>query len=214
MIWFLVGSVFLVLFVILEGKRQERKYGRSGGKGGSLMRTGLLEFQRHLEPEKKVEIFVDKRETRFTVQSGDEPTKGGAMPESENATLARRWFTEVWNERSEAAVNELLAPDAAGHMEGGLEVRGPAEFHPVRAALLGAFPDMEVNVDQIISQGDDVVVRWSAKGTHRGEHLGFPASNRAAAFRGMTWLRFQDGKIVEGWDAWNQGRVMRELGAP
>ena len=181
------------------------------------MRTGLLEFQRHLEPEKKVEIFVGKRAgppPRFTVESGDEPTKGGTMPESENATLARRWFTEVWNERSEAAVNELLAPDAAGHMEGGLEVRGPAEFHPVRAALLGAFPDMEVNVDQIISHGDDVVVRWSAKGTHRGEHLGFPASNRAAAFRGMTWLRFRDGKIVEGWDAWNQGRVMRDLGAP
>jgi steroid delta-isomerase-like uncharacterized protein len=213
MIWLLVGSVLLVLFVILEGKRQERKYGRSGGKGGSRMRTGLLEFQRHLEPEKKVEIFVDKRKPRFTVESGDEPTKRGTM-ESENAMLARRWFTEVWNERRESTVNELLAPDAAGHMEGGLEVRGPAEFHPVRAALIGAFPDFELNVDQIIAQGDDVVVRWSAKGTHRGVHLGFPASNRRAAFRGMTWLRFQDGKIVEGWDAWNQGRVMRELGAP
>jgi steroid delta-isomerase-like uncharacterized protein len=136
------------------------------------------------------------------------------MSESGNSALARRWFEEVWNERREAAVNELLAPDAAGHLEGGLEVRGPAEFHPVRTALLGAFPDFEVAVDQVIAQGDDVVVRWSAKGTHRGEDLGFPASNKPASFRGITWLRFKDGKIVEGWDAWNQGRLIQELSAP
>lgn len=136
------------------------------------------------------------------------------MPESRNTALARRWFQEVWNERRETTVAELLAPDAAGHLEGGLEVRGPAEFHPVRAALLGAFPDFEVAVDQVIAQGDDVVVRWSAKGTHRGENLGIPASNRKTGFRGMTWLRFRDGLIVEGWDAWNQGRLMQDLQSP
>ncbi len=136
------------------------------------------------------------------------------MPESRNTVLARRWFQEVWNERRESTVAELLAPDAVGHMEGGLEVRGPAEFHPVRAALLGAFPDFEVAVDQVIAQGDDVVVRWSAKGTHRGENLGIPASNRKTDFRGMTWLRFRDGLIVEGWDAWNQGRLLQDLQTP
>jgi steroid delta-isomerase-like uncharacterized protein len=207
---FLVLVVLVVLVVILEGRRQGRKYGRS--RDGNLMRTGLLEFQRHLEPERKVEILLERRERTAEVESG-QGRKGGDMSAT-NVGLARRWFQEVWNERREATVNELLAPDALGHMEGGLEVRGPAEFHPVRAALLGAFPDIEVSVDQIIAQGDDVVVRWSAKGTHRGEHLGFPASNRPAAFRGMTWLRFQDGRIVEGWDAWNQGRVLRDLGAP
>jgi steroid delta-isomerase-like uncharacterized protein len=141
-------------------------------------------------------------------------TREAVMSESENSALARRWFDEVWNERREETVTELLAPDAAGHLEGGLEVCGPAEFHPVRAALLGAFPDFDVVVDQVIAQGDDVAVRWSAKGTHRGESLGIPASNRPAAFRGMTWLRFRDGRIVEGWDAWNQGRLLQDLQAP
>lgn len=136
------------------------------------------------------------------------------MSESGNSALARRWFEEVWNERREATVNDLLTPDAAGHLEAGLEVRGPAEFLPVRAALLGAFPDFEVTVDQIIAQGDDVVVRWSAKGTHRGEHLGIPTSKKSASFRGMTWLRFRNGRIIEGWDAWNQGRLLQDLQAP
>ena len=136
------------------------------------------------------------------------------MPEAENAALVRRWFEEVWNQRRAATVNELLAPGAVGHLEGGLEVRGAAEFHPVRTALLGAFPDFEVAVEQVIAQGDDVVVRWSAKGSHRGETLGFPASQKRAAFRGMTWLKFRDGRIVEGWDAWNQGRMIQELQSP
>ena len=136
------------------------------------------------------------------------------MSESKNSALARRWFDEVWNERREATVDELLAPGAAGHLEGGLEVRGAAEFLPARAALLGAFPDFEVVVDQVIAQDDDVVVRWSSNGTHQGENLGIPASNRRASFRGMTWLRIRDGRIAEGWDSWNQGRLLQELQAP
>lgn len=216
--WLLLGIVLLVLFVVLEGKRQERKYGRS--RGGNLMRAGFLDFQRHLEPERKVEILVEMREPAQAAGSGEgskTPRKssareGGDMSAS-NAELARRWFEEVWNQRREATVEELMHPEAVGHLEGS-EIRGPSEFLSAHARLLGAFPDFGVQVDQIIAQGDDVVVRWSAKGTHRGESLGFPASNRSAAFRGITWLRFRGGRIVEGWDAWNQGKLIQDLQTP
>lgn len=69
--WFLLACFALVLFVILEGKRQERKYGRSGR--GNVMRTGLLEFQRHLEPERKVEILLEKRQQTAEDESGERP---------------------------------------------------------------------------------------------------------------------------------------------
>lgn len=71
--WIVLGVVILVAFVILEGKRQERIYGRPGR--GSLVRTGLLELQRHLEPEKKVEIVLEKRERTIESESGDPPDK-------------------------------------------------------------------------------------------------------------------------------------------
>lgn len=71
--WIVLGVVILVAFVILEGKRQERIYGRPGR--GSLVRTGLLELQRHLEPEKKVEIVLEKRERTIGSESGDPPDK-------------------------------------------------------------------------------------------------------------------------------------------
>jgi steroid delta-isomerase-like uncharacterized protein len=216
--WVLLGVVLLVVFIVLEGKRQEKKYGRA--RGGSLMRAGLLDFQRHLEPERKVEILVGGRERTFAVESGDEPNKvatddsrsGGDMS-TKNAALARRWFEEVWNERRDATVEELMHSEAVGHMEG-LEIRGPSEFLSARATLLQAFPDLRVEVDGIVAEGDDVVVRWSAKGTHRGEGLGSAASRKSAEFRGMSWLHFREGRIVEGWDAWNQGRLLQDLQAP
>jgi hypothetical protein len=77
--WILLGAVVLVILIILEGKRQERIYGRSGR--GSLVRTGLLELQRHLEPEKKIEIVLERRDQTLAGESGDEPEKpDGTLP--------------------------------------------------------------------------------------------------------------------------------------
>jgi steroid delta-isomerase-like uncharacterized protein len=130
-----------------------------------------------------------------------------------NAELARRWFEEVWNQRNDATVRELLAPGAPGHMEG-VEIVGPEQFLSARAALLDAFPDIRVTVEATIENGDDVVVRWSARGTHQGDGLGIPASRKPASFRGMSWMHFANGQVVEGWDAWNQGKLLQELTAP
>ena len=127
-----------------------------------------------------------------------------------SAALARRWFEEVWNQRRDATVTELMADPCDGHMEGG-EVRHPADFLAARAGLLAAFPDLAVKVEDVIAEGDKAVVRWSATGTHRGAELGLPASGRRASFRGMSWIRFANGKIVEGWDSWNMGRLMDDL---
>jgi steroid delta-isomerase-like uncharacterized protein len=134
------------------------------------------------------------------------------MSASENAALARRWFDEVWNQRRDATVVELLADPCDGHMEGG-DVRGPRDFLAARAALVGAFPDLRVTVDGTIAEGDEVAVRWSASGTHRGEQMGPRASHKEIAFRGISWIRFVNGRIVEGWDSWNLGKLLSEMGA-
>jgi hypothetical protein len=66
----LVGIVIvIVLALMLEGKRQERRYGPSTGR--ALMRTGLLELQRHLEPDRKVEIVLEQREETEAAWSGE-----------------------------------------------------------------------------------------------------------------------------------------------
>ncbi len=127
--------------------------------------------------------------------------------------LARRWFEEVWNSRREGTVRELLAEGVVAHMEGG-EVAGADSFLQARAALLGAFPDIRVEVEDVVSDGHRAVVRWSAAARHTGDQLGIPASGRAVRFRGMTWMTFKDGKIVEGWDAWNLGGLLEACRSP
>jgi steroid delta-isomerase-like uncharacterized protein len=92
-------------------------------------------------------------------------------------------------------------------------VKGAHEFLPMRAALLDALPDMRVTVDELIASGDHVALRWTVSATHAGGGFGFPASQKPVAFRGMTWLRFENGAIVEGWDSWNQGGLFQQLQA-
>jgi steroid delta-isomerase-like uncharacterized protein len=128
----------------------------------------------------------------------------------QNRALAIRWMKEVWNDRREATIAELLAEDALGHLEG-VETRGRAEFEVARASLLAAFPDLRITVEETAADGDHVVARWSVTGTHLGDGLGFAASGRVTRFRGMTWFRFEKGRIAEGWDAWNLGAVIEEL---
>jgi steroid delta-isomerase-like uncharacterized protein len=135
-----------------------------------------------------------------------------SMSQSGNTELARRWFDDVWNTRREATITELLDPDAVGHLEG-LVTRGVAEFKTAREFLIGAFPDFHIDVEDTVSEGDNVVVRWAVTGTHHGDNLGIPATGKPVAVRGITWPRFANGKLVEGWDSWNQGRLMQELQA-
>ena len=125
---------------------------------------------------------------------------------------ARRWFEEVWNARRDATVRELLAEKAVAHMEGG-DFVGPDRFLETRAALLAAFPDIRVTVEDVVADGDQAVVRWRAVAHHKGELLGIKPSGREMSFRGMTWMAFRDGKVVEGWDSWNLGGLLNDCRA-
>ncbi len=129
-----------------------------------------------------------------------------------NRSLAIRWFEEVWNVRSEVIIDQMLGLEAVGHMEG-TDVVGPAEFKKVRAQLLEAFPDLRVVVEATAADGDNVVVRWNARGTHRGSGFGIEPTGTPVAFRGMTWFVMKAGRFVEGWDAWNQGGLVESLRA-
>jgi len=85
--WYVLGFIVLILaVVILEGKRQERKYGRTAGR--SLMRTGMLEFQRHLEPDRKVEMLLEETEETETAEAGDPPSPGGEPFHDEARTIS------------------------------------------------------------------------------------------------------------------------------
>jgi steroid delta-isomerase-like uncharacterized protein len=136
------------------------------------------------------------------------------MSVEDNVMLVRRWFKEVWNEGKTQTIYDLLASDAVGigELEDGQPIRGPQEFVPFMERLRGAFPDIHMTIEDAFGAEDRVVVRWSGKMTHGGDHLGMAATGKAVRMTGITILRIRDGKIVEGWDNWDQLGMLKQIG--
>ena len=131
-----------------------------------------------------------------------------------NSILIRRWFEEVWNNGRMEAIDEMASPDVIGHGQAQHATDiGLREFKPFVQALRSAFPDMKVTIDYVIEQGDKVVARWTSTMTHRGEFLGIAPTGKKATITGTTTQRISGGKIVEGWDNWDQLGLLVQIGA-
>ena len=98
------------------------------------------------------------------------------MRNERNVELSRRWFAEVWNANRLEAVDELLAPDVIIHGlgEDGGDLVGSHHFKAFQRNFASAFPDLHIAVDDVMSEGDQTVVRMSFTATHSGDGLGIP----------------------------------------
>lgn len=133
-----------------------------------------------------------------------------------NKALLRRWFDEVWNKGNADAIDEILAADGIAHGLSDDEskpLQGPSDFKPFHATFRGAFPDIEVVVEDMIAEGDLVAARCSVRGKHTGDHLGIAASNAPVQFTGISMVRIKDGKIVEGWNNFDFMKMNKQIGA-
>jgi steroid delta-isomerase-like uncharacterized protein len=137
------------------------------------------------------------------------------MATEDNVAAMRRWFQEVWNERRTGIVNDLLSPkvSAVGQGEHDSMVKSPEDFLEFAKRLHAAFPDIHVTVEDAFGVDDRVALRWTMTATHTGDQLGIPASGKKVSVNGMTMVRFANGKIVEGWDNWDQLNLMKAIGA-
>lgn len=132
-----------------------------------------------------------------------------------NKALVRRWFEEVWNKGRAEAIDEMFAADGIAH---GLSddaenpLQGPADFKPFHETFRGAFPDIEVIVEDLIAEDDKVAARCSVRGKHTGDHLGVAASNAPVDFTGVSIVRIKDGKIIEAWNNFDFMRMNRQIG--
>lgn len=137
------------------------------------------------------------------------------MPD-DNKALIRRWFEEVWNKGREEAIDEMFAEDGIAHGlsdETGEPLSGPTGFKPFFRMFRDAFPDIQVVVEDTVTEGDKVAARCSVRGKHQSDSLGFAATNQPTEFTGITIVRVRDGKIVEAWNNFDFMTMRRQLGA-
>jgi steroid delta-isomerase-like uncharacterized protein len=138
------------------------------------------------------------------------------MPADER-TILHEWFEEVWNQGREETIFRLFAEDGIAHGitdEEGRELRGPSGFVPFVRQLMGAFPDIRIDVEDAVQQGDKVAVRCVVRGTHTGEGLGIAPTQRPVEFTGMSFVHVRDGQIAEAWNNFDFQTLMAQITEP
>lgn len=134
------------------------------------------------------------------------------MSAEENKTLYRRWFEEVVNGGNLDLADRLLAPDYVLYFPG---VPGPIDGEGHKQLVMmfrNAFPDWHESVDDVIAEGDRVVIRVTGSGTHQGEFQGIPPTSRQVTATGVGIGRIENGRIAEAWAAYDALGMMRQLG--
>jgi steroid delta-isomerase-like uncharacterized protein len=129
------------------------------------------------------------------------------------SAIARRFFDEVFSKGKLDLVDELFATDYVGHPPGQEEAnRGPEGVKEYVGRLRRAASDFTVTIEDQVADGEKVVTRWTARGTHDGELMNIAPTGRTAAITGITIQRIHDGKVVEGWTNWDVMGLLQQLG--
>lgn len=136
-----------------------------------------------------------------------------ATPGQDNKEYAHRFNEEVWGQYNFDAIDRLVADDFVGHNPARPEpVRGVDGVREVAETLHTAFPDCEVELEQVIADGDWIAQRITATGTHEGGFVGVEPTGKQVELTGMSVTRLQDGRWVEGYELWDVFGLFQQLG--
>jgi steroid delta-isomerase-like uncharacterized protein len=130
-----------------------------------------------------------------------------------NKALLSRFYKEVYVDWNMTLVDEVLSPRFTSHDWPDDSGTGPQVFRDYYAAIRSAVPDARYEVDDLIAEGDRVVVRWTLRGTHRGAFGGIAPTGRPIALKGIAIYRVQDGKLMERWVVSDLHGMLEEIGA-
>ncbi|MDQ1428758.1 MAG: hypothetical protein QOK39_2234 [Acidimicrobiaceae bacterium] len=127
--------------------------------------------------------------------------------------LFQRYFDEGTNKGDLSVIDEVFAPDYQHHDPANPDAIGGVDdvrFHV--GALRSAFPDIAFHVEDMISEDDKIVIRWTAHVTHTGDYFGIAPTGKEANITGMNTWHIADGKAVEGWVNRDDLGLLQQLG--
>lgn len=162
--------------------------------------TSGTPFVKYWPTANRLSLTFDKRSTIFR------------MTEETNLQRLHRWFKEVWNERNESTIDELMSPDVKAY--GLLD-------HPVNRdafklgwrAFLETFPDITITIEDSLGNENTTSIRVTITGTHLGNGLGMPPTGKKVKFDAQNFARWENGQITEGWNVIDMSAVYRQVGA-
>jgi steroid delta-isomerase-like uncharacterized protein len=125
-----------------------------------------------------------------------EKYRAQAAVEQQNSVLVTRVFDEL-NKHNAAVYEELFAPEYGWHFPAGnLKALTREEEARFVKLLWDGFPDTHWDIEDMIASGEHVVVRFTFKGTHKGEYQGLPPTGNTVNCSGMWMARIRNGRVV------------------
>jgi predicted ester cyclase/ketosteroid isomerase-like protein len=128
-----------------------------------------------------------------------------------NKDLVRRFLEGMWNYEKLVSLHEFLAIDYIFHGPTG-EVIGAAAYRAAAAAELENIADLLIKVDDLVSEGDRVVARYTSWFTPHGEFMGAFPSGKPMKMQSISIHRVTDGRIAESWETYDRRCLLRDLG--
>ncbi len=141
-----------------------------------------------------------------------EEFRAQAEIEAQNKAIENRMW-EAWSKGDFEAFKEVVAPDYAYYLPSrSTKPRSREEIIEIGKMLHNAFPDITFSIEELIAEGDRVIVRFIVTGTHEGEFQGIPATGNKYEHGGISISRIENGKVVEQREEIDELGLMRQLG--
>lgn len=136
------------------------------------------------------------------------------MSGAELKAKATRFTEECWNKGDLGFMDELFAPGVITHRSGREDMRSLEEYKQYLQDFRTDFPDLHVDIHEIIAEGNAVSDRWAISGTFTGPGKVFPVpgTGRKVVCTGTWFGHFEDGKIVEDWYTYDLMAILQQLG--
>ncbi len=135
------------------------------------------------------------------------------MSTKENKVIACSWNDEIYSKGDFAAIDEFFANDFVWHYAPPGVAPDLEGYKRNVAETLAPFADMNCTAEDIIAEGDKIAIRWSWRGTHKGEYMGIAPTGKQVTITGISILWIVGGKIVEEWTEPDNLGFMEQLGA-
>ena len=134
------------------------------------------------------------------------------MATESNKTIVRSFFETLWNEKRLDRLDQLVAPDYIDGNPMPGQAAGLEGAKQKWAMYFAGIPDLSANIEDLVAEGDRVVIRFTAEGTHHGTLLGVPPTGKRLRVTAIAIYRLVGGKIVEHWEEGDRLGLFQQLG--
>jgi steroid delta-isomerase-like uncharacterized protein len=135
------------------------------------------------------------------------------MSTEQNKAVMYQFFEELFSAGNLSVADDIVARDYINHNPVPGETPGRAGLKAYVVYLRTAFPNLQIHLDEVLTDGDKVITRWTATGTQHGEFAGIPATGKTIRVSAINIHQVVDGQVRAGWLHWDALGLMQQLGA-